>query len=107
VLHSISVRSLSFALAFANLVISDYERNPLVVSVATQVPDDTVCPGLATSPSATLLKCAFYGIPVTADQATNVGQFQGKFHVVIAGSNAYIKTSAPTLPGYEGPVPFG
>ena len=106
-LHSISVRSLSFALAFANLVISDYERNPLVVSVATQVPDDTVCPGLATSPSATLLKCAFYGIPVTADQATNVGQFQGKFQVVIAGSNAYIKTSAPTLPGYEGPVPFG
>jgi hypothetical protein len=103
---SVSFTYLPLTFALANLPISDYERNPLVVSTVTQVPDDTVCPGLATSPSGTLLKCAFYGIPVTALQATNVGQFQGKFHVVIAGSNAYVKTSAPTLAGYEGPVSF-
>jgi hypothetical protein len=80
---------------------------PLVVSTLTQVPDAQTCPGLATSPSATLLKCAFYGISVTATQATNVGQFQGKFKVVIAGSNTYFRSSAPALDGYEGPNSFG
>jgi hypothetical protein len=85
----------------------DYERVPLIVSPVTQVPSAQACPGLTTSPSATLIKCAFYGMPVKTVQATNVGQFQGKFHVVIAGSNAYFKSSVPSLPGFEGPVSFG
>lgn len=71
-----------------------YERAPLVSN-------SDACPALATSPSATLIKCAFYGLPVSAAQATNKAQYQGKFHVVIAGSNAYVKTSAPSLPGYQ------
>ncbi|KAK3944152.1 hypothetical protein QBC46DRAFT_305904 [Diplogelasinospora grovesii] len=84
-----------------------YERVPLVVSKSTQVPDKNACPGLATSPSATLIKCAFYGMPLLYTEATNVGQFQGQFQVVMASSNAYVKSSAPSLDGYEGPVSFG
>ena len=79
----------------------------MIVSSTTQVPDKDVCPGLATSPSATLIKCAFYGMPLLVSTATNVGQFQGKFKVVVAGSNAYARTSAPSLDHYEGPVSFG
>lgn len=91
---------------FINFGIPDYERTPLIVSDQTGVPDPVLCPGLTTSPSATLLKCAFYGMPFTALVATNVGQSQGQFQVVFTGSNAYIKTTAPTLSDFEGPVPF-
>ncbi|KAK0636225.1 hypothetical protein B0T17DRAFT_503701 [Bombardia bombarda] len=84
-----------------------YERVPLVVSSTTQVPDKDSCPGLTTSPSATLIKCAFYGMPLIASTATNVGQFQGKFKVVYAGVTAFTKSSAPSVDGYEGPVSFG
>jgi hypothetical protein len=59
------------------------------------------------SPSATLIKCAFWGMPIKASQATNTGQFQGTFRVVTSGSNAYFKSSAPTVGGYSGPVNFG
>jgi hypothetical protein len=76
------------------------------VSTDTGVPDNDVCPGTPTSPSATLLKCAFYGSPILARQATNTGQYQGSFHVVITGSNGYVKATAPTLVGYQGPVSF-
>jgi hypothetical protein len=85
----------------------DNERVPLVVNASTMVPDNVNCPGLATSPSATLIKCAFYGMPVLASEAKNVGQFQGKFKVVMAGSNAYVRSSAPSVPGFQGPVGFG
>jgi hypothetical protein len=87
--------------------LSDYERVPLLVSTKTGVPDKDTCPGTPTSPSATLLKCAFYGSPILARQATNTGQYQGSFHVVITGSNGYVKSTAPTLAGYQGPVSFG
>jgi len=83
-----------------------FERAPLVVSPNTQVPDPNLCPASATSPSATLVKCAFYGKPIAAGQATNIGQFQGKFRVVYTGSNAYFKSSAPTVDGYDGPYSF-
>jgi len=78
-----------------------FERTPLVISPSTQVPDPNACPGTATSPSATLIKCSFYGMPLAATQAKNVGQFQGKFKVVYAGSNSYVRSSAPSLDGYE------
>ncbi len=85
----------------------DYERDPQVISPTTQVPDPALCPGLADSPSVTLIKCAFYGMPLVSGMANNVGQFQGKFKLVIAGSNAYIKSNAPSVEGFEGPVAFG
>ena len=84
-----------------------YERVPLIISPVTQTPDSSSCPGLVTSPSATLIKCAFYGMPIEASKATNFGQLQGQFQVARAGSNAYIKTSAPSLDTFTGPVSFG
>ncbi|KAK4453790.1 hypothetical protein QBC34DRAFT_491321 [Podospora aff. communis PSN243] len=81
-----------------------YERVPLIVNTETHIPDPEVCPGKSTSPSATLIKCAFYSSALTADTATNYGQFQGHFEVVFAGSNAYFKWEAPTVSGFYGPL---
>jgi len=39
------------------------------------------------------VKVAYYSSILTAASATNVGQWQGKFQVAIAGSNAYVKQS--------------
>ncbi|KAH8887970.1 hypothetical protein GQ53DRAFT_826543 [Thozetella sp. PMI_491] len=93
-------------MAGCNAFVIYNEGVPLVVSTLTQVPDTNVCPGTNTSASATLIKCAFYGQPVTAAQATNTYQFQGKFKVVWAGANAYAKV-VPTLDSWNGPVSFG
>jgi hypothetical protein len=61
-----------------------YERNP------TLNPADA-CP----NPTAqTLIKCALWGSPITPAAATNYGQYREQFHVVIAGSNAYMKLPA-------------
>ncbi|EMC94434.1 hypothetical protein BAUCODRAFT_58728, partial [Baudoinia panamericana UAMH 10762] len=58
-----------------------FERDPC------EVPGDA-CP----DPDAiTVIKCALWGSPVTAAQATNVGQWQENFHVLIGGSNGYMK----------------
>ena len=53
------------------------ERDPSVD------PADT-CPN---PPSITNFKCTLWGSFVTADSATNTGQWRNQFHVVIAGSN--------------------
>ncbi|KAH9833950.1 hypothetical protein Tdes44962_MAKER08706 [Teratosphaeria destructans] len=45
--------------------------------------------GCTNPPSITTIKCAVYNKPITKASATNVGQYQLDFHVVIAGSNAY------------------
>ena len=66
-----------------------------------------MCPAYANSASATLIKCAFYGMPIIASEAKNIGQFQGKLKVVYAGSNGYIKSGAPSIEGFEGPIAFG
>ncbi|KAH8883685.1 hypothetical protein GQ53DRAFT_882058 [Thozetella sp. PMI_491] len=92
-------------MAGCNAFVIYNERVPLLVSTLTQVPDANVCPGTATSSSGTLIKCAFYGQPVTTDQATNAYQFQGKFKVVWTGANAYSKV-VPPLAGWRGPVSF-
>ncbi|KAH8896537.1 hypothetical protein GQ53DRAFT_524502 [Thozetella sp. PMI_491] len=81
-----------------------YERVPLVVNPADQLPNDPACPGYANSTSATLIKCAFYGQPVKLEEATNPYQFQGKFKVVWAGANAYLR-DFPTVDGFKPPVP--
>ncbi|KAK0929223.1 hypothetical protein LTR29_017153, partial [Friedmanniomyces endolithicus] len=59
-----------------------FERDPSLL------PDATLCPNPA---ALTVIKCALWGSPVTAQQATNDGQFQADFHVLIAGSNGYMK----------------
>ena len=82
-----------------------FERDPLIVYGGAQVPNAQYCPATPTSPSATLIKCAFFSKPLTVADATNVGSYQEQFHLVIAGSNAY--ASIPSIPGYSGPTSFG
>lgn len=38
-------------------------------------------------PSTTNYRCTLWGAPVSSEEATNSGQYQASFHVVIAGSN--------------------
>jgi len=76
---------------------ADYERDPSVDPTAS-----------CTNPaSATVIKCVYYGGPVTAASATNVGQWRYDFHVVIAGSNGYVNRSIATPAGYQGAVALG
>lgn len=42
-----------------------------------------------------------------ASSATNSGQWQADFQVVIAGSNAYNVAASPLIPGYGGVQNFG
>ncbi|RDW56507.1 hypothetical protein BP5796_13148 [Coleophoma crateriformis] len=64
--------------------------------------DPSVSPGTGcTDPaSTTVIKCTFWGGYVAAENALNVGQYRSQFHVVIAGSNGYMSTKVPSLPGY-------
>ncbi|KAK3327787.1 hypothetical protein B0T19DRAFT_173705 [Cercophora scortea] len=95
------------AMAGCTSFVTYFERVPLLISPVTQTPDGSICPATSTSPSATLIKCAFFGLPLRVETATNAGQYQGSFHVVIAGANAYTKSTGPSVDGYEGPVAFG
>lgn len=74
-----------------------FERDPAIYV------DSTNCP---TASSLTRIKCSFFGAPITTADATNVGQYTGQFHVVIAGSNTYTTAPQPQ-PGYTGPVSIG
>ncbi|KAK4545593.1 hypothetical protein LTR36_002943 [Oleoguttula mirabilis] len=58
-----------------------FERDPSLAPAAA-------CPNPA---ALTVIKCALWGSPVTAVDATNDGQYQENFHVLIAGSNGYMK----------------
>src|SRR5450432_1617136 len=75
----------------------DFERDPKYHF------DPTGCPA-STSVSSILIKCAFYGAPLTIASAKNFGQYTGNggLHIVIAGSNAYTITPQPQ-PGFDGP----
>lgn len=67
-----------------------YERDP------TQKPA-----GKCTNPaSTTYIKCALYGSSLNSSTATNSGQWQKDFEVVVAGSNGYDKvaTVVPATP---------
>lgn len=74
-----------------------YERDPSVD------PSDS-CSNPA---STTVIKCVYYGGPVTLASATNVGQWRRDFHVLIAGSNGYTNKSIATPKGYNGAVALG
>jgi hypothetical protein len=61
------------------------------------------------APSITQFKCSIWGQDVTNSSATNVGQTQSGFEVVIVGSNGYNKAtySPPTLPSCSKPQTCG
>jgi hypothetical protein len=52
--------------------------------------------------STTKIKCVFWGGYVAEESANNNGQWRDQFHVVIAGSNGYMKTAVPKVDGYSG-----
>ncbi|KAK4506511.1 hypothetical protein PRZ48_000243 [Zasmidium cellare] len=58
-------------------------------------------------PSTNLIKCVFWGGPVSTANAVNDGQWRNNYHVVNAGSNGYTNQTVDdvtgyTLPGYLG-----
>ncbi|KAF2737647.1 hypothetical protein EJ04DRAFT_487589 [Polyplosphaeria fusca] len=69
-----------------------FERDPSLVPAAS-------CPN---PPSTTVIRCDFWGSPINAAGATNIGQWRNDFHIVIAGSNGYVKTTVDNVPGYKG-----
>ncbi|KAI1151079.1 hypothetical protein F4825DRAFT_374206 [Nemania diffusa] len=69
-----------------------FERDPSIV------PGDA-CPDPL---STTEIKCVYWGGYVSAANANNAGQWRNQFHVVIAGSNGYMKTALPAVPGFTG-----
>lgn len=84
-----------------------YERDPELVWPTTGTPSTEYCPATVNSSSVTLIKCAFYSVPLYSGNATNVGQYQGDFHLVIAGSTAFNVMDAPICDGFTGPVDLG
>ena len=56
------------------------ERDPTLNANAVNCPNP---------PSTTNYKCTLWGAPVSSDEATNSGQYQDSFQVVIAGSNGW------------------
>lgn len=54
------------------------ERDPSLNASADNCPNP---------PSTTNYKCTLWGAPVSVEEATNFGQYQDSFQVVIAGSN--------------------
>lgn len=71
---------------------------------ASVIPADS-CPN---PPSTVNIKCSLWGSPVNSGAATNVGQWQDQFHVVISGSNGYSKNAAPpSYTNFTGPEELG
>lgn len=54
-----------------------------------------------------MIKCVYWGGPVSSDNAVNAGQPRGGFTVVIAGSNGYVTTQLATPAGYQAGTPYG
>ncbi|KAI1114104.1 hypothetical protein F5Y14DRAFT_190878 [Nemania sp. NC0429] len=69
-----------------------FERDPSIVPGA----------GCEDPASTTVIKCVYWGGFISADNANNLGQWREQFHVVIAGSNGYMKDKLHALPGFEG-----
>lgn len=75
------------------------ERDPTLDANAVSCPNP---------PSTTNYKCTLWGAPVSSAEATNSGQYQDSFEVVIAGSNGYNKDAPPpAISGYVGPQELG
>lgn len=54
-----------------------------------------------------MIKCVYWGGPVSQDNAVNTGQTRGSFSVVIAGSNGYVTNQIKTPAGYQAGTPYG
>jgi hypothetical protein len=52
-------------------------------------------------PSTTSIKCSLFSSPVVNANVSNAGQYRNKFHVVIAGSNGYLREPEDDVPGYD------
>ncbi|RMZ73514.1 Galactose oxidase [Pyrenophora seminiperda CCB06] len=58
----------------------------------------------------TNIKCSLFGYPVSANSATNQGQYRADFHVVVTASNGYSKLDgttckpAPTVSDFNAPT---
>ncbi|KAJ9666778.1 hypothetical protein H2201_003182 [Coniosporium apollinis] len=75
------------------------ERDPTLDTNAEKCPNPS---------STTNFKCTLWGAPVSAEQATNKGEWRNQFQVVIAASNAYNKAAPPpVLGGFNGPFQLG
>jgi hypothetical protein len=69
-----------------------FERDPVVEpGTGCENPD-----------SHTEIKCVYWGGYISAANADNVGQWRADFHVVIAGSNGYVKNAVKPIDGYDG-----
>ena len=81
-----------------------YGINVYIERDASVVPGDA-CPN---PPSTANYKCSLWGSAVNDKMATQTGQWQNQFHVVIAGSNGYSKNAPPpSYSGFSGPTEFG
>lgn len=80
-----------------------FERDPELAWPTTHAPKDPKCPASAESTSVTLIKCAFYSVPLYSRNATTTGQYQDDFHLVVAGSTAF-NMEGPVVDGWIGPV---
>ena len=69
------------------------ERDPSLNANADSCPNP---------PSTTNYKCTLWGAPVSVNEATNFGQYQDSFQVVIAGSNGISSSIYP----YHSSFPF-
>ncbi|KAJ4984816.1 hypothetical protein SVAN01_09689 [Stagonosporopsis vannaccii] len=67
-----------------------FERDPSVN------PNDPSC---LDPPSVTNIKCVWWSSKISPELNVNAGEWRGKFHVVIAGSNGYVGT--PTQRGFR------
>lgn len=81
-----------------------YGINVYIERDASEIPADA-CPNPASTVN---YKCSLWGSAVSSDMATNVGQWQDQFHVVITGSNGYTKNAAPpSYQNFTGPIELG
>jgi len=72
--------------------------------------DPSVVPGpnCANPASTGNYKCSLWSQPISSSSATNTGQYQADFQVVITASNGYTKNPAPpTLANFTGPAALG
>jgi len=78
------------------------ERDPSLNPTSGET-NATYCPNPS---SVTNYKCSLWGSSIDASSATNYGDYQEQFQVVIAASNGYDKTNnttPATQPGWESP----
>ncbi|KAF2165781.1 hypothetical protein M409DRAFT_55649 [Zasmidium cellare ATCC 36951] len=68
-----------------------FERDPSIEPTA----------GCTNPASSTVIKCVYWGSPVTPDSTTNTGQWRKNFKVLVAGSNGYVNTTHSHPKGYD------